>query len=202
MNDARELAIMGGDAPEKSTPAAFLGSVQLLAGEDAVHYEELLARITGALQPSDVLEEIWVRDVADLVWDALRLRRLKASLLAGCVEEGLGKVLRGLGLPEPDRSSCSWAADPAAVDRIEAALAAAGSSLEMVVAQTLSPRIDDIDRIDRMTMAAEARRNAALQEIERHRASFATRLRGAIDEVAVVERKVIAPENAPAGEPA
>jgi hypothetical protein len=197
-----ELAIMGGDAPEKSIPAAFLGPARLMVSENAADYEELLARITGALKPSDILEEIWVRDVADLVWDALRLRRLKASLLAGCAQEGVDQVLRGLDLRDPLRSSGSWAADPAAVDRIEAALAAAGSSLDMVMARTLSQRIDDIDRIERMTMAAEARRNAALQEIDRHRASFAKRLRGAVDEVEAAERKVIAPENAPTGEPA
>jgi hypothetical protein len=196
---------MGADAPERSTPASFLGSVELLAGENAAHYEELLARIAGALQPSDILEEIWVRDVADLVWDALRLSRLKASLLDSCVQEGMDKVLRGLELPEPARSSRGGAQDPAAIEKVEAALAAAGSSLDMVAAQTLSQRhdvIDHIDRIERMTMAVEARRNAALEEIARHRATFAKRLRRAIGEANAVERKVTATENAPAVEPA
>ena len=47
------------------------------------------------------------------------------------------------------------------------------------MAQTLAAEIDDIERIDRMITSAEARRNAALREIERHRTSVAERLRRA-----------------------
>ena len=56
-------------------------------------YDELLARVSGAVKPSDVLEEIWVRDVIDLVWEALRLRRLKADLIAANAHEGLEQIL-------------------------------------------------------------------------------------------------------------
>ena len=38
------------------------------------------------------------------------------------------------------------------------------------MAQTLVVNIDHIERIDRMIMTAEARRNAVLREINRHRA--------------------------------
>ena len=34
-----------------------------------------------AIKPKDVLEEMWVRDVVDLTWETLRMRRLKAALL-------------------------------------------------------------------------------------------------------------------------
>ena len=40
-------------------------------------------------------------------------------------------------------------------------------------------RIGEIERIDRMTATAEARRNAALREIAHHRAHFAASLRDA-----------------------
>jgi hypothetical protein len=45
--------------------------------------------------------------------------------------------------------------------------------MDTVMAQTLALKIDEIERIDRMTMTTEARRNAALREIERHRPSQA-----------------------------
>ncbi len=60
----------------------FFGPPALIDGEDPAAYDELLARVSGAVKPSDILEEIWVRDVVDLVWGALRLRRLKADLIA------------------------------------------------------------------------------------------------------------------------
>jgi hypothetical protein len=50
-----------------------------------------------------------------------------------------------------------------------------------------------------MTMAAEARRNAALHELDRHRASFALRLRRALQTVEEGELVVIAPEPAQEG---
>jgi len=69
------------------------------------------------------------------------------------------------------------------------------------MARTLSENMDDIDRIDRMTMAAEARRNAALREIERYRENFGRRLRDAVDALEGDEIKAIAAENAPAVAP-
>ena len=54
-----------------------IGPPPLLEGEDAAAYDELLARVSAAANPSDVIHEIWVRDVVDLTWEILRWRRLK-----------------------------------------------------------------------------------------------------------------------------
>jgi hypothetical protein len=54
----------------------------LIAGDDPAAYEELRSQISAAVRPKDFLEEIWVRDVVDLTWRSLRMRRLKATLLA------------------------------------------------------------------------------------------------------------------------
>jgi hypothetical protein len=45
----------------------------------------------------------------------------------------------------------------------------------------LALKIDEIERIDRLIMSAEARRNAVLREVDRHRASVAHVLRQAAD---------------------
>jgi hypothetical protein len=51
------------------------------------------------------------------------------------------------------------------------------------MAQTLSLKINDIERIDRMVMAAEVRRDATLREIERHRTTLGQALRRATEQV-------------------
>jgi hypothetical protein len=56
-------------------------------------------------------------------------------------------------------------------DRLANALAAAGLTLF---------HMWDFERIDRMTQMAEARRDSALREIERHRAGFGRLLRRAL----------------------
>src|ERR1700680_24366 len=51
------------------------GPPPLIEGEDAAAYDELLTRVSAAVKPADILEDIWVRDIVDLVWHAFRLRR-------------------------------------------------------------------------------------------------------------------------------
>jgi len=57
------------------------GLPPLLGSEKQTDYEELFAKISEAVKPADILEEIWICDIADLTWDVLRLRRMKASLI-------------------------------------------------------------------------------------------------------------------------
>ena len=64
---------------ERAGRSAWLGPPPLLEGEDAAAYDELLGRISGAVKPSDIFEEIWVQDIVDLVWEVVRLRRLSAN---------------------------------------------------------------------------------------------------------------------------
>jgi hypothetical protein len=178
-----------------------LGPPPLIAGEDAAGYDELLARIAGTLQPADMLEQIWVRDVVDLVWEIFRLRRLKSALLSEAAYEGLKRVL-GDRLDGYYELSKRWVRrDPAAIKAVDQALAAAGLTMEAVRARTLALRIDEVERIDRMTMVAEGRRDSILRELERHRASFAQRLRRVVHEAEDAEFKVVAPEPGDEGNP-
>jgi hypothetical protein len=59
--------------------------------------------------------------------------------------------------------------------------------MEEVTAKTFESKIDVFERIDRMSASAEARRNNALREIDRHRETVGTAARKAIDEVEDVE---------------
>jgi hypothetical protein len=151
------------------------------------------------LKPGDILEEIWVRDVVDLTWDVFRLRRLKAHLLRADAHQGMAELIGPrLKWDHTFRTAVGWSmGEEAAVKTVDATLAAAGLTVDAAAALTFARRIHEIERIDRMTMAAEARRNAVLREIERHRATFARTLRRAVDRVedAQVEA-VAAQENA------
>jgi hypothetical protein len=57
------------------------GSPQLLQGEDAAAYDELLNRVGAAVKPVDIIDEMFIDDVVSLEWEVLRWRRLKASLI-------------------------------------------------------------------------------------------------------------------------
>ena len=180
----------------------FAGPPALVAGESPADYDELHARVSQALKPSDVIEQIWIRDVVDLVWEVFRLRRLRANLMAAATYEGMRQILEPL-LDSPEWFAKRWARrDESAVQTVEAALAKAGLTMDAVAAATFSARIGEFERIDRMTMSAEARRNAGLHEIERHRAGFAQRLRRTLQDVEHAELEVIAPSGPAGGEAA
>jgi hypothetical protein len=66
-------------APEPAARLDIFGPAPLIEGEDAAAYDELLVRISAAVKPADILEDIWVREIVDLVWGAFRLRRFKTS---------------------------------------------------------------------------------------------------------------------------
>ena len=182
-----QLPSAAGSTPavRASAALAFLAPPPLIAGEDHAAYDDLLARISAALQPGDILEDIWVRDVVDMVWDALRLRRLKTQLLTASAHEGMHAILRRfLDWQLAEQVAQMWALrEKSAVVKAEAVLASAGLTTESVIAQTLALKIDVIERVDRMMVMAEARRNSVLREIERHRASFARTLRRVVQDV-------------------
>jgi hypothetical protein len=170
----------------------------LLENEDAAAYDEVFARISAVVKPADFLEEIWVRDVVALVWEAFRLRRLKTCLLETGTPRGLARVFSSF-LPHArvNELATGWARrDGDRIKQVEGLLDQTGLTVEHIMAETLADRIDDIERIDRMIASAEQRRSAMLREIDRHRASLAARLRLASDEVVQAEFEDVTPGRA------
>ena len=73
--------------------------------------------------------------------------------------------------------------DEEAISKVEQLLGRAGLTIDDVMAQTLAARIDDVERIDRMVIIAEVRRDAVLREIRSRRAAFGQALRRAGDAI-------------------
>jgi hypothetical protein len=161
---------------------AYLGAAPVIPGDDAAGYDTLQARMLADVRPGNAMEEAWTRDVVDLVWEAVRLRRLKAKLMTACADEGMQKLLTSLDAKPTFDLARGWAArELGAVGQVDAVLANAGLDIGHVMARTLAVRIAEIERIEHMTASLEARRAAALREIAHHRDSrlFAARLREA-----------------------
>ena len=117
------------------------------------------------------LEEILVRDVVDLGWEVFRLRRLEAAFLAA---QSLAVVLELFPIRERRGLAHGWAArKPSVTKRVERKLASAGLTMDTIMSNIFIENLNQIECIERMTAMAEARRSAALREIELHRATFA-----------------------------
>jgi hypothetical protein len=153
--------------------AKLLGSPLLLEGENQKDYEELDEAVRAEIGPVDIIEEFWVRDIIELFWQGLRLRTLKVSLLNSSRIDGLNKLLEPLSSDEYSLMSPSdWLAGK------KDTLGIIGKFMDQnnfgesaIMAQTLSVKLADVERIDAMIMRAEARRIAILREIDRRRES-------------------------------
>jgi hypothetical protein len=166
----------------------------LLPGEKEADYASLSKRIVGAAMPHDTIEELLIRDVIDLSWEILRLRRAKGGILKTSMNIGLERVLdavdygRGKSYKYSEELSKMWmAGNKSARKEVEAALHKAQLSVDDVTAKTLESKPDSFERLDRMLASAEARRNNALREIDRHRSAFGAAVRQAINEAEDVE---------------
>lgn len=176
------------------TPSVF-GQPPLLEGEDAEAYHELLDKIYDAIGPQDAIEELWVRDVVDLFWDSLRLRRLKVKLIAGARREALKRLYY--------RLTSRWLSDAVLTEwvngeadakaQVTEFLQEAGLDEEAITAQTIGDDIKTLERIDRLILQRDACRNAALRELDRRRDARARRLREIAREFEQPETAAIAP---------
>jgi len=234
-------------------PLALFGSPVLLAGEDDDAYHELLSRIRTAINPVDIIDEMFIADVVSLEWEVLRWRRLKWSLMRTrglealeqfldkhldyydhyqkYFEQDLAEILQDnlaedqsesdaqtlahkCAHDEPDaddkvnqilarttnpdiddilKSARARKAEelaqeylqrkPGAIKLIDKLLAGASSSIDALMVQVLPLELDKIERIDRLTMIAESRRNAMMREIDRRRVALGQALRRQVEEV-------------------
>jgi hypothetical protein len=176
---------------------ALFGSPPLLQGEDIAAYNQLLDRFSAALNPTDIFEEIWLREIVDLVWDATRLRRLKVSLLNARAHDNISKVLHPLIDESASEMIQDWARrDPDAIKWLDDVLESADLGMDAVMAETMSDNLDYVERIEHMIAIAESRRDAVLHEIDRHRATLARPQRPRVPQLEQIDIEAIDDKNA------
>ena len=168
--------------------SSIFGPAPILPGEDPAAYEQLRRQVASSVKPADIIEEIWVQDVVDLTWDIIRLRRDKESLVAAVRATAIERTLSGLiDATEIQALLRGWrAGKPSAIRRIDKILTAANRNPAAALAYALSNEIDRIERLERLITLAEARRNAALRELELHRASAAQQLRAELRQLGTI----------------
>jgi hypothetical protein len=255
LKEALQSKVVSSAAPPRWR---LLGQANILGGEDAAAYEELHTRICAAVKPIDIIEEMFIADVASLQWEVSRWRRLKLSLIqarglealeeflsenldydlyADYFADDLAEILQD-NLPEDEATDAQTLAhryaenesdavdkvhqirpfsivempkirkaaqarkaselareyargEPDAVTLVHRLLADAGKSMDAFMADALAKKLDDIERIDRLTTIAEGRRNDGLNQIERRRVLLGETLRRRVQEIEDGEFEVI-----------
>jgi len=184
--------------PEKSRPdrgehPALFGPPPLFDEEDTKVYDQLLTQVSTTVMPADIFEDIWTRDIVDLTLEVFRLRRLTANLMKANAYKGLSETLAPLvGRSQAETLAEGWAARKSdVIEEVNKTLTSAGLTNDNIMAQTLSLKLNDIERLQHMIALAEARRNATLHEIDRHRQTLGQKLRRAAQQLEDGQFRVI-----------
>jgi hypothetical protein len=174
--------------------ATLIDTLPLALGDDADGYGALLNGITEAIRPRDIFEVFWVKDIADHTWEILRYRKLEAKLLdePSGSSAGTGSTVAEFGArslatlqaydwvheqmsssgkdrmelwkeiePERQRLEAEYLED------VRASRPTHASGPDHAAA--FVRHAAELDRLSRAIALSEARRTAALTELERHR---------------------------------
>jgi hypothetical protein len=169
------------------------GPPPLLYGEDEAAYNEMLARVSGALGPRDFIEEIWVHDLVDAAWSMSRLRRILAAYLGDKVRDDVNqeasslakanpKLMEGTDkekeemtkLLDPD-SELSWDEQteqfPHAYKKFEKFWDSAETTLDkdLIQAKVLIHNFHTVEKIERLIATSQRRLDGVIREFDRHR---------------------------------
>jgi len=78
----------------------------LLEGEDPAAYDELSRRLRAAVQPADIIEEMFVADALYWRWEHRRLQQVKTGLMREGLKTALKKFLNEFLEPEMYGEAC------------------------------------------------------------------------------------------------
>ena len=116
----------------------------LLPGEKQADYADIAVRVVRDANPKDAIEEFLIRDVIDLIWEILRLRRIKAGVLRSSTGSGVKRILSEIGHPWSEKNELGEAfaaGDVQARKHVEAILKKAGLTIDEVAAQTMDCKL-------------------------------------------------------------
>lgn len=167
----------------------------LLRTESGEDFEKLFDELKRDVQPATFVELMYVSDIANRTWDIIRYRRDKAGIINNAFHKALANILRRILLPpgpadnpypqqvhlKAQQLAWDWSFSQESKDRVSALLEEAELDLWAVEAEALRLSLDDIERVDRLLTAAEARRDTALRSIAWCRESFVKKLQQSSD---------------------
>jgi hypothetical protein len=158
------------------------GEPPVLWTENREAYERLWSELVIENEPRKIREWLWVRDLADLTWEILRLRRFTADVLNVSSRQALLATLEAVLPPEDgifetghvykaEALAEKWYNGQNGRARVVAALAKYGLKPESAAGQAFVLCGDELEKIQRMLASAESRRNAVMRELQVYRES-------------------------------
>src|SRR5262245_18912467 len=160
---------------------ALFGDPPLLSTEDPNLYWEMFDRFAGSVAPKNIIEWLWIKDIVDLSWEILRLRRYRAQHIEHERREKNADIEYAR---EHADEGDPFALEPPTPAQIEARRSAPRLDTEADTSNLLmSEYLDTYETVDKLLMAAELRRDRILRELDFRRERISPLLRKTSDEL-------------------
>jgi hypothetical protein len=161
---------------------SIFGPPPLCHGERREDYERLWGQLRQHIRPTTIIEEMLVRNLADLTWEIRRGRSIQAGLMDVASGVGLHRIMEVIAPAQPNGLAAkAVAGDFESKKAVTELLKRAGLGPNALKAEGFVSRLTAFDRLDLILTRLEVRQNAVLKELDRHRDVLGRRAREAMD---------------------
>jgi hypothetical protein len=154
---------------------SLFGDPPVLSTEDPALYWNMLDRFATCVEPTNIIEWLWIKDVVDLSWEIARLRRYRAQQIEN--ERYHRNVDIEYARDHADDPavypSYKLTPDQIAARRNASRLDTEDDSASLLILDYL----DTYETVDKLLIAAELRRDRILRELDSRRERIAPLLR-------------------------
>jgi hypothetical protein len=178
--------------PLKQSSEISRSKLPLLISESADEFATLRAELEHEINPKGAIEKIYVADIAALVWETLRLRRIKTGIIRNAYGAALETILKRLvadqsflstARQDAEALAVAWLHDRQARIKVSKQLRKFGLDETAIEAEAFRKCCADLERVDRMLTMTETRRDRALRFIADYRQGLALQVRRGVDQV-------------------
>lgn len=171
-----------------------LAAPPLLITESADEYAALLAALQHEIKPRGVVEQIYLEDLAAIVWEIQRLRRCKAGIVNNAYRGALQSLLKRL-LLSPDlldritsekeaaELAEGWFVSKKGKKQVLALLNQYDLDETAIEAEAVRQSWSDLELIERMQMSLRSRLDKVLGCVADYRDNLARRMRQSSDQI-------------------
>ena len=186
--------------------AAMLPNTPLLITETADEFDRICAALSHEIRPNGIIEQMYVADIAQLVWEILRLRRCKALVInlafRAALEELAAQLLRDPGKSRYDvkgqaeELAEAWFSKDSERQKMAQLLNYFHLDESAIEAEAIRRSAADIELLDKLLASLESRRDKALRCVATYRDSLAKQIRQSSDRI-LESNDVLRLEHAP-----
>jgi hypothetical protein len=165
---------------------------RLLLGESIEEFERLRAGLEQEIKSQGVIEKLYVNDMAELVWDILRQRRFKTNIILTARPAALLTILKQIlvrlnsPLDEGLRARSltrAWFENSDDKKEVRELLLKYQLDESAIDAEAYRSVFSEIQVMDKMLAASEARFTKAIRCISDHRKSLALQLQSSAEQI-------------------